>query len=260
MRLQRQGGSKMILRIVSLLALGAVPTWAHDIITTKITWSREMSCHSPGQDGFSLLTYDDARPWSKAMKEETGTRRMPPWQAVKGFGDFQHDRGLTQEEIELISDWVEGGAPEGNPKFLPEKLAPPARWLDPDAPAGATAIAASTGFRLKAAARVVAVRPNDLKKGTSVQAIATRPDGTVEPLIWIYLYDPKFQRTYYYRAPINLPAGTMIEMSVPEAGILNLFSIRRQEATHELRSGDGGTGALTPASVSQITYLLRVPL
>ncbi len=44
---------------------------------------------------------------------------MPPWGAVKGFGDFRDDQALTPEQIELIGDWVEGGAPEGEPKDLP---------------------------------------------------------------------------------------------------------------------------------------------
>jgi hypothetical protein len=222
----------MIWRVGILLGLCAGPVLAHDVITTKITWSNEISrlvykrcasCHAAGQSAFSLMAYDEARPWAKAMKEETGARRMPPWQAVKGFGDFTGDRGLTQEEIELISDWVEGGAPEGDPKFLPEKPKP-ASWQDPATPAGAAVVVASAGFRLKSAARVVALRPNDLTKGVSVQVVATRPDGTVEPLIWMYRYNPRFQRTYYYRAPIDLPAGTLIEMSTQGAGSLNLFS------------------------------------
>jgi hypothetical protein len=221
-----------IPRAAVLIGMSAGALLSHDVITTKITWSKEISrlvykrcasCHAPGQSAFSLLEYDEARPWAKAIKEETGARRMPPWQAVKGFGDFEGDRGLTQEEIEMLSDWVEGGAPEGDPKFLPEKPKP-ASWQDPATPPGSAAIAASAGFRLHSAARVIAVRPDNLTKGISVQAVAKRPDGTVEPLVWIYRYNPKFQRTYYFRAPIELPAGTVIEMSTPGAGSLNLFS------------------------------------
>jgi len=72
--------------------------------------------------------------------------------------------------------------------------------------------------KLDAAARVVAVRAKSLKPGASAQIIAIRPDGTVEPLLWIYKYDPKFKRTYYYRSPLALPAGTRVEMSPPGAG------------------------------------------
>ena len=44
---------------------------------------------------------------------------MPPWGAVKGFGDFRDDPSLTQDEITRIAEWVEGGAPEGDPIYLP---------------------------------------------------------------------------------------------------------------------------------------------
>ena len=44
---------------------------------------------------------------------------MPPWGAVKGFGDFRNDEALTPEQMELIVSWVSGGAPEGDAKDLP---------------------------------------------------------------------------------------------------------------------------------------------
>ena len=215
--------------IATALLLTIAPVFAHDVITTKVTWSAEISrlvyrrclvCHA------DFANYADARPWAKAMKEETGSRRMPPWQAVKGFGDFKDDHGLTQEEIELISDWVEGGAPEGDPKLLPARPKP-ARWQVPAMPAGTTPVPASNGSILKANTRVVAVRPTGLAPGASVQVIATRPDGTAEPLIWIYQYNPKFPRTYYYRLPVNLPAGTRIEVSPQGAGSFTLFTKQR---------------------------------
>ncbi len=76
-------------------------------------------CHGE-KDSIPLMTYEQARPWATSIKEEVLNRQMPPWQAIKGFGEFKGDRGLTQEEIETLSGWAEGGAPEGNPKFLPE--------------------------------------------------------------------------------------------------------------------------------------------
>ncbi|HXK04842.1 MAG TPA: cytochrome c, partial [Verrucomicrobiae bacterium] len=114
-------------RLAYILVSGvwfAVATSGHDVITTPLTFSREISrlvyarcasCHRPGGRAFSLMTYADARPWAAAIKEEVLERRMPPWGAVKGFGEFKDDQGLTQEQIELIADWVEGGAPEGDP-------------------------------------------------------------------------------------------------------------------------------------------------
>jgi hypothetical protein len=212
---------------------------AHDVITTKITFSKEISrllykrcatCHHEGGAAFSLMTYDEARPWAKAIKEEVLERRMPPWEAVKGFGEFKDDRGMTQEELETISSWVEGGAPEGEPKYLPA-LPRLIDWQDPPAPRGSSQIILADGAKLTASAKVVAVRTQNLKPGASVQIIAVRPDFSVEPLLWIYKYNPAFHRTYYYVDPIALPAGTKIEMSPPAAGTVGLF-VKRTTTAH----------------------------
>ncbi len=204
---------------------------AHDVITTKITFSKEISrlinkrcatCHHEGGSAFSLTAYDAARPWAKAIKEEVLERRMPPWEAVKGFGEFREDRGLTQEEIETIAGWVEGGAPEGDPKYLPS-LSKLVDWQDPMAPKGSSELVLADGAKLASPSKVVAIRTQNLKAGASVQIVAVRPDSSVEPLLWIYKYNPAFHRTYYYLDPIALPAGTKIEMSPPGAGTVGLF-------------------------------------
>jgi hypothetical protein len=213
----------------SLLLLGVAQ--AHDIITTKITWTKEISrlvykrcstCHREGGSAFSLMTYDESRPWAKAIKEEVLERRMPPWEAVKGFGEFRDDRGLTQEELEIISSWVEGGAPEGDPKYLPA-LPKVTTWQDPAAPKGSSELIVADGAKLAANSKVLAIRAKNLKAGASVQIVAVRPDSSVEPLLWIYRYKPEFHRTYYYAAPITLPAGTKIETSPPSSGTVGLF-------------------------------------
>jgi hypothetical protein len=204
---------------------------AHDIITTKITFSKEISrliykrcatCHREGGAAFSLLTYDEARPWAKAIKEEALERRMPPWEAIKGFGEFRDDRGLTEEELETISAWVEGGAPEGDPKYLPPRPKLTV-WQDPIAPKGSSEIVLADGQKLAASFKVLAIRAKNLKAGATVQIVAIRPDSSVEPLLWIYQYNPGFHRTYYYVSPPALPAGTKIEMSPPASGTIGLF-------------------------------------
>jgi hypothetical protein len=219
------------MRCFALLLAGLSVVQAHDIITTKITWSKEVSrivykrcasCHRDGASAFSLMTYEAARPWAKAIKEEVLERRMPPWEAVKGFGEFRDDRGLTQEELEVISAWVEGGAPEGEPKYLPP-LPKLTAWQDPAAPKGSSELVVGDGEKLAASSKVLAIRAKNLKAGASVQIVAVRPDSSVEPLLWIYQYKPEFHRTYYYTAPISLPAGTKIEMSPAGAGTVGLF-------------------------------------
>jgi hypothetical protein len=101
---------------------------AHEPITTKVRFNKEvvrvlqrscLGCHHPGGIAMSLATYDEARPWAKAIKEEVLNKRMPPWHAVKGFGDFRNAPSLTQREIDLLVNWVEGGAPQGEETDLP---------------------------------------------------------------------------------------------------------------------------------------------
>jgi hypothetical protein len=219
------------LRAVFFLVAGLGVAQAHDVITTKITWSKEISrlvykrcatCHRESGSAFSLMTYDEARPWAKAIKEEVLERRMPPWEAVKGFAEFRDDRGLTQEELETISAWVEGGAPEGEPKYMPRvpKFGP---WADPAAPKGSSEVVVGDGGKLAAASKVLAIRAKNLKPGASVQIVAVRPDSTIEPLLWIYQYKPEYHRTYYYAAPLALPAGTRIEISPNGPGMVGLF-------------------------------------
>src|SRR6059036_3499603 len=100
----------------------------HERITTKITFNKEivrifarscLGCHSPGGIApMPLTTYPEARPWAKAIKEEVIERRMPPWQAVPGYGEFANDPSLSGRDLDLITAWVEGGAPKGDDKDL----------------------------------------------------------------------------------------------------------------------------------------------
>src|SRR5690242_10472518 len=77
-------------------------------------------CHRPGEAApFSLLSYEQARPWAKAMKEAVRLRKMPPWFADPHYGAFSNDRSLSQKEIETIAAWAEAGAPEGDVKDKP---------------------------------------------------------------------------------------------------------------------------------------------
>jgi hypothetical protein len=105
---------------------------SHEPITTKVMFNKEvirifqrncLGCHSPGKikEDISLTTYDEARPWAKAIKEEVLEKRMMPYQAVKGFGKFHRDYILPQRDVELIVSWVEGGAPRGEEKDYPKE-------------------------------------------------------------------------------------------------------------------------------------------
>jgi hypothetical protein len=204
---------------------------AHDVFSTKITWSREISrlvdkrcvsCHREGGSSFALTTFEQARPWAKAIKEEVLERRMPPFGAVKGFGDIRDDQALTQDEIHLISDWVEGGSPEGDPALLSKN--PLSETSAGTLAKSGAELIVDGSLTLKHGVSVVGIRPASLMEGSSVKVVAERPDGAITPLLWIYKYKPEFDRTYYFRAPLNLPRGTKIESFPANAGAISLVA------------------------------------
>ena len=71
-----------------------------------------------------LLTYEQARPWAKSIKEKVLLRVMPPWYVDPNVGirKFKNDGGLSDEEIATIVKWVDSGAPRGNPADMPPPL------------------------------------------------------------------------------------------------------------------------------------------
>jgi hypothetical protein len=78
------------------------------------------SCHRPGEIGpMSFLTYNDTRPWARAMKAAVTARKMPPWFAHEGDGPFVNDKRLAAADIATISAWADSGAVEGNEKDRP---------------------------------------------------------------------------------------------------------------------------------------------
>jgi hypothetical protein len=218
--------------LVSFLALLAPAANAHDVITTRLTWSREISrifyrsctgCHYKGGAApMALVKFEEARPWAVAIKEEVLNRRMPPWNAVKGFGEFKHDPSLTQEEISRIADWVEGGAPEGDPQLLPSN--PHIHAPETPVPRTNRRRIVRSGAVLASAVSLLSVKPHELVEGSSVKLAAQRPDGTFEPLVWILQHDPKSRRTYEFLSPISLPKGTKILITPPIAASFELLS------------------------------------
>ena len=87
------------------------------------------TCHRPGNIApFSLLTYTDARPWARAIKDAVLLKTMPPWKPVNSHGVFSGDRSLTDQEIQTISQWVDNGAEEGAAADLPEPFSFPETW------------------------------------------------------------------------------------------------------------------------------------
>jgi hypothetical protein len=69
----------------------------------------------------SLMTYDEARPWVRSIKQKVTARQMPPWGADPSYGTFKNDPRLSDKEIQTITAWIDGGAPKGDDRDLPAR-------------------------------------------------------------------------------------------------------------------------------------------
>jgi len=76
-------------------------------------------CHRTGEAGpFTLLSYSDAKKNANKIKFVTSTRYMPPWPADKSYTHFIKERGLTDDEIAKIKNWVGQGCAPGDTSKL----------------------------------------------------------------------------------------------------------------------------------------------
>lgn len=95
------------------------PTFAKDV--APIFYSKCVECHRPTMFApMSLVKFDDARPWAKAIRTRVAARTMPPWGADADHGVFKNDPRLSDKEVATILAWVDGGAPKGDDKDLPK--------------------------------------------------------------------------------------------------------------------------------------------
>jgi hypothetical protein len=96
----------------------AAPTFHKDVV--PILQKNCQTCHRPGEIApMALLTYEQTRPWARAIKTAVAARTMPPWFADPGYGHFENERRLTTREINTISAWVDAGAPAGREADAP---------------------------------------------------------------------------------------------------------------------------------------------
>ena len=118
-----------VFAAVYLIALAFTRSSSANSNSKEVTFNRDVApiffkncaeCHRPGEAApMSLLSYKDARPWARSIKEKVVTKQMPPWHANAHYQEFSNDRRLSQAQIETISAWVDQGAKEGDAKDLP---------------------------------------------------------------------------------------------------------------------------------------------
>jgi hypothetical protein len=206
---------------VSAHGIGSTPTWNREV--SRLVSQRCVSCHHPGGSAFSLMTYSDTQPRANDIKDAVLSRRMPPWGAVKGFGRFRNDVSLSQEQIETITRWVDGGIRRGNnPRQLPQ----PPTFSSDATPVAAPTLRVSGPFTLRAPIVVDGVVPERVPPGQSLRVVAISPGGAITPLVWLHDFNDRFPHPFLFTSPLTLPTGTTIQ-DVPPSAALGLITIAR---------------------------------
>ena len=177
----------LVLIVAPLTAFAAetnaTPTFTKDI--APIFQAKCESCHRPDSIApMSFVTYEQTRPFARAIKDRVASRQMPPWHLDKTMGiqKYKNDRSMTDSEIDTVVRWVDGGAPKGDAKDMPQAIQWPAEqgWnyaemfgqKEPDL------IIRSTPYTQKAGAQDAWWKPSvptGLTEARWVRAIEIRP-------------------------------------------------------------------------------------
>src|SRR5437899_12891892 len=125
--------ARLLLVISAVLAVFVTTAMAQDVTITKnvapILERSCQNCHRPNSIApMPLLTYEEVRPWAKAIKQNVVLRNMPPWHIDPNVGihEFSNSVALSEGEIATIAKWVDSGAPKGNAADMP----PPRKFAD----------------------------------------------------------------------------------------------------------------------------------
>ena len=121
-----------ILLGASRLGAADPPTFYKDVL--PVLQANCQTCHRPGEVApMSLVTYEQTRPWARAIKAATASQKMPPWFADPNYGHFANERRLSSRDLATINAWVDAGAPAGRESDAPPPIAFQDGWnITPD--------------------------------------------------------------------------------------------------------------------------------
>src|SRR5579872_7440852 len=109
----------IIATVIPASTAAPAVTFTKDV--APILHAKCVSCHRAGEVApMALLTYQDARPYARAIKDKVVGRVMPPWFADPQYGSFANDARLSAKDIDTIAKWVDAGAPQGDAKDMPK--------------------------------------------------------------------------------------------------------------------------------------------
>jgi hypothetical protein len=181
----------LLTGFVCLAAFGAPGVTFHKDVEPILANSCQ-ECHRPGEIApMPLLTYEQARPWAKAIKTAVLQNKMPPWPADPHYGKFSNDRSLTKAQIDILAAWADSGAPEGNKADAPQ----PRKWVDGwNIPKPDAIIQMPQAFDMPATGEVeyqYIVVPTGFTEDKWIQSVEIRPsDRTVVHHAVIFLREP----------------------------------------------------------------------
>jgi hypothetical protein len=223
----------LVVASISLLptvvsAQGNAPTFSKDV--APVLYTHCTGCHRPGEIApMSLLTYEEARPWARAIAARVADGTMPPWHADPAHGKWKNDRRLSAQEKDIIARWSAAGAPQGNPGDLPARPTYAQGWQigQPD-----VVVSMERPYELPAQGEIpyqyFEVATN-FTEDTWVQALEVRPgERSVVHHVLVYARHPGMTRPQQVLRPRN-PEGPMSPTQTKEAADQELRQ-QRQEA------------------------------
>jgi hypothetical protein len=189
-------GAALAMAVPSLAADTAKPvTFSKDV--APIFQAKCQECHQPNSIApMSLITFQDARPWARSIRERVATRQMPPWHIDRSVGvqKFKNDMSLSDDQVDTIVAWVDGGAQQGDPKDLPapKPLVTDNEWK---------------------AVRDGLGKPDLVVKSSEYTMAAEHQDVWYRPMSDIPLTEPRWVKMVEIR-PSNLKARRIIHHSI----------------------------------------------
>ncbi len=216
------GGAMLISTGIGTAA--TAPTFSKDV--APILYKNCATCHRPGEAApMSLLTYKDARPWAKSIRQFVSAGTMPPWHSTQPRGVFSNDRRLSETDKNTLINWVDAGAPEGDAKDLPPAPKFVEGWQigKPD-----VVLAMAKTFDVPAKGTVQYQYfqvPTNFTEDKWVQAMEIRSTApSVVHHVIVYMKAPGMQRVAAFKPVIpmmpqrNRPANAEAEQKAEQAG------------------------------------------
>jgi hypothetical protein len=187
---------KAVIPLLTAIVFLAGAATAQDITFYRdvlpILQNRCQECHRQGQMApMAFTTYQQTRPWAKAIREAVRTRKMPPWFADPCCGKFANDRSLTDAERDTLARWADSGAAKGREADAPPLKNWPEGWniTRPDA-----VVEMPRAFHVPASGAVeyqYFIAPTGFKEDRWVQSVEVRPsERSVVHHAVVYIREP----------------------------------------------------------------------